>query len=137
MANEKYYFLCEYFNSQMLIYAIKSSVTNWHYFEEEDSVISVHISLPAELRSQIVMLTKLEKVAVDLDADQVVNYVADGKFVFKGKELKSCEFFKSIYVFLFIFYSINQTASWLAYKLINPIRPEKKFQNHPKIWYLQ
>lgn len=92
MANAKYSFLCEFFNKRMYIYAIKSSATNWHYFEEEDSMIKVHRSLPAGLKSQIVQLKKLQELSVDLHSDQVVNYVTDGKFVFKGKELKTCKF---------------------------------------------
>lgn len=97
----KYYFLCELFNKQILIYAIKSSLTNWHYFEEEDSKISVHVSLPANLGSQIIWLKKPQEVSVDLDSDQIVNYVTDGKFVFKGKELKTCKFALSKFKILF------------------------------------
>ncbi len=76
----------------MFIYAIKSSVTDWHYFEEKDSIINVHLSLPAHLGSQIVTLKKLQEVPVDLNSDQVKNYVTDGKFVFNGRELKTCKF---------------------------------------------
>lgn len=89
----KYYFLCEFFNKRKFVYAIRSNLTDWHYFEEEDS-INVHISLPADLWNQIVLLEKLQEVLVDLDSDQIVNYVTDEKFVFKGKELKTCKFSK-------------------------------------------
>lgn len=63
----KYYFLCEVFNKQTYIYAIKSNSTDWHYFEEEDSNMNVHTSLPADLGNQTVMINEIHEVSVGLD----------------------------------------------------------------------
>lgn len=92
MSQGKYYFLCEFSNRKMFIYAIKSMETHWHYFEEEDSIFKAHTSLPADLVNQIAISEKLQEVLIDLDSNQIVNYITDGKFVFKGKELRTCKF---------------------------------------------
>lgn len=62
----KYYFLCEFFNKRMFLYGIKSSLTNWHYFEDKDCLSNSHVSLPTDLWNQIILLKKLQEVAVDL-----------------------------------------------------------------------
>lgn len=137
MGEVKYFFLCEFSNKQIFVYAIKSSATDWHYFEEKDSVIKEHFSLPPDLKSRIFLLDKLLEVRVDLDCDQLENYLTDGKFVFKGKELRTCKFSLSQFVFPSIYYYFNpQIFSWLVKRLINIFQLEKKSQNQLTIWCL-
>ncbi|KAJ6649031.1 hypothetical protein Bhyg_04263 [Pseudolycoriella hygida] len=85
----QYFFLCECHNKREHVYAIRSSATDWHYFEEQDCLLNIHISLPAELGRQILSLKEIQEILVYLDPDQIVHYVANGKFIFKGKELKT------------------------------------------------
>lgn len=87
-----YYLLCELFNKRIFVYAIKSNLTSWHYFEEKDSIINVHSSLVAVIRNQIAFVEDIQEVSVDLNSYQIEKYVTDGNFVFKGKKLRTCEF---------------------------------------------
>lgn len=101
---ETVYFLCGNFNGENFIYAIKSRLSDWYYFDEQDSLFDVHVSLPQTLSDEISRLNKLKEIAWSLNGDQIATYVKDGKFVFKGKELKTCKKFCSqIANFRFIF----------------------------------
>lgn len=91
MSQRKFYFLCGNFDKINFIYAIKTENSVWHYFEEPDSVISVHNSLSANLEDKICRLNKVQSIGVNLTVDQQANYVRNEKFVFKGKELKTCK----------------------------------------------
>src|ERR1700744_1616428 len=89
---ETVYFLCGHFLKRNFIYAIKSDQSDWYYFKEIDSLFPAHVSLPPNLENQISQLNGLKPIAFTLDADQIVNYINNGKFVFKGEELKTCKF---------------------------------------------
>ncbi|KAJ6639423.1 hypothetical protein Bhyg_12167, partial [Pseudolycoriella hygida] len=67
-------FLCGNFNNICYLYAIKNDQSDWCHFAERDSDVDVHVSLPTSLKDQI---------------KQLHNYVNEGKFVFKGKELNT------------------------------------------------
>ncbi len=86
---ETVHFLCGNYLEMNFIYAIKN-LGDWHYFEEEDSLFDVHVSLPPNLVNKIgLLVNKVKPISLTLDADQLANYVQDDKFVFKGKELKT------------------------------------------------
>lgn len=87
--NKKMYFLCGYFKNMCFIYGVKDK-GEWHYFEEADSIIEKHGSLPAVLKDRIRDLHKVTTISIALDASQVANYMVDDKFVFNGKELATC-----------------------------------------------
>lgn len=82
-------FLCGYLKNLCFIYGVKDK-GEWHYFEEADSIIDVHGSLPADLQNRIKELRKVSTISVTLDASQAANYIFNDKFVFKGKELATC-----------------------------------------------
>lgn len=83
-------FLCGNYLDMNFIYAIKNDLSDWHYFEEEDSLLDVHVSLPPNLVNEIGQLVNTVKtISLTLNADELANYVQDEKFVFKGKELKT------------------------------------------------
>lgn len=84
-------FLCGSFYKIDFIYAIKNDLSDWYYFKEEDSLLDEHVSLPPNLINEISRLKKLTPIAVTLNPDQIVNYVNNGKFIFKGKELTTCK----------------------------------------------
>lgn len=86
-------FRCGNFENEQFVYAIKSQGNDWHYFEPQDSFIDAHNSLKADLSSRISLSKSLHSIAVKLMPDQLINYVSDGKFMFKGKELKTCKLY--------------------------------------------
>lgn len=112
---ELFYFLCGNFEKRNFIYAIKSNDSDWHYFEEADSLIEVHVSLPMNIGSQINKMTKITSIALTLNADQIDKYVNNGKFIFKGKELETCKSF-SINLMSFNTFSSNFYSSLLSYE---------------------
>lgn len=93
---QKFYFLCGNFERKHFIYAIKYAEHPWHYFEEQDSISSVHGSLPAILDSLIGTLDKVRTIQVPLDEQQTRIYYDNGKFIFKNRELKTCKYFYSL-----------------------------------------
>ncbi|KAJ6634109.1 hypothetical protein Bhyg_17618 [Pseudolycoriella hygida] len=83
-------FLCGNYENTNYVYAIRSDSSNWHYFEEGDASLDVHVSLPPNFLSQVSrLINKLKPITLTLNADQIFNYVKNGKFVFKGRELKT------------------------------------------------
>lgn len=84
-------FLCGNFRNTNFVYAIRSDLSDWYYFDEDDSYLHVHVSLPPNLANEICRLDKVKPISVNLNGDQIVDYVNDGIFVFKGKELKTCK----------------------------------------------
>lgn len=90
---ETVYFLCGNFNKICFVYAIKNDLSDWHYFAEVDSFVDVHDSLPIDLTDKISQLktNTVKPIALTLTSEQLLNYVNDGKFVFKGKELNTCK----------------------------------------------
>lgn len=94
---ETVHFLCGNYLQMNFIYAIKNNlISDWHYFEEEDSSLSVHVSLPPNLAEKISpLVNKTKPIALVLNAEQFANYVHDDKFVFKGKELKTGRLWKT------------------------------------------
>lgn len=92
MSQKKYKLLCGKFENKNFVYAIKLD-KDWHYFEERDSSIDVHNSLMTSLNGRISLINKLQSIAITLSTDQLINYVSDGKFIFKGKELKTCKLY--------------------------------------------
>lgn len=99
-------FLCGSYKDTNFVYAIKSDSSDWLYFEEVDSLLDVHVSLPPNFLSKIGrLINKVRPITLALNADQIAdqiaNYVKNGKFVFNGKELKTCKFEKSVQFFVF------------------------------------
>lgn len=88
---ESFYFLCGNFDKNNFIYAIKNDLNDWHYFEEQDTLFDVHVSLPRNLLNEISRLQKVKSIPMQLNAAQIADYMNDGKFVFKEKELKTCK----------------------------------------------
>ncbi|KAJ6647756.1 hypothetical protein Bhyg_02979 [Pseudolycoriella hygida] len=84
-------FLCGNFNNICYLYAIKNDQSDWRYFAERDSDVDVHFSLPTSLKDQISRLktNTVKSIALTLTEEQLHNYVNEGKFVFKGKELNT------------------------------------------------
>lgn len=46
---ETVYFLCSSSKKYNFVLAIKNDESDWHYFEEEDSFLEAHVSLPSDL----------------------------------------------------------------------------------------
>lgn len=90
---ETFHFLCGKFGGLHFIYGIKNVIEPWHYFEEQDSLISAHESLPALLDTVIGTLDKVRTIKVPLFEHQWSDYYRNKKFIFKDKELKTCEYF--------------------------------------------
>lgn len=88
---ETVYFLCSSSEKNNFVLAIKNDESDWHYFEEEDSFLDAHGSLPSDLIVKISQLKTAKPIPLSLNAEQLCNYVTDSKFVFKGKELKTCK----------------------------------------------
>lgn len=88
---QKFQFLCGYFEQIRFVYAIKDSEHPWHYFDESESLLSKHISLPEGLRHQIGLLNGIKTLQVLLDDTQTSNYFVNGKFLFNGKPLGTCK----------------------------------------------
>ena len=59
MSQSKFFFLCGNFERRNFIYAVKSKQSDWYYFEEEDSIIDEHRSLPVHLETKINLLKML------------------------------------------------------------------------------
>ena len=59
MSQSKLFFLCGNFERRNFIYAVKSKQSDWYYFEEEDSIIDEHRSLPEDLETKISLLKML------------------------------------------------------------------------------
>lgn len=91
---QTFLFLCGNFERINFIYATKFNEHPWHYFEEVDSISSVHDSLPAVLDTVISKLDKVRTIKVPLDEEQAKNYYGNFKFIFKGKELETCKSLK-------------------------------------------
>lgn len=83
----QYHILCGNFDEINFVYAIKSDESDWNYFDEKDCVIDSH-SFGIHLENRI-SLNKISPVA--LDSGYLSNYILNGKFSFKGKELKTCK----------------------------------------------
>lgn len=106
---QKFQFLCGHFEKTNFIYAIKFEKHSWHYFEKIHSTSAVHDSLPAILDSLIGTLKKMRTIEVPLDEIQSRNYYVNEKFVFKGKELKTCKYFHVISLLFTYIYNVFQT----------------------------
>lgn len=103
-------FLCSNYENINFVYAIRSGSSDWYYFEEGDSTLDVHVSLPPDSANQISRLVnRLKPVTFALNADQIANYVRNGKFVFKGKELKTCKLCLKNRTSVFLFSILNCT----------------------------
>lgn len=89
---QKYEFLCGRFSKQYFIYGIKFGDHPWHYFDDQDSVRSEHLSLPKSIDTAIRRMNAdtVGTVTLLLDNIQAGLYFKDGKFVFKDKDLKTC-----------------------------------------------
>lgn len=85
--------LCGNFDNKNFIYAIKSNESEWHYFDEQDSSIDKHNSLMTSLNFRISLLDKIQTIAITLSPGQLINYVQEAKFVFNGKELRTCRLY--------------------------------------------
>lgn len=88
----RYYFLCAKLDNIDFVYAIKSSDSDWHYFEEVDSVIDSHASIRINLEDEMrhIQPNKRHSIAITLNSDHLMTYVHNGKFIFNGNELKTC-----------------------------------------------
>ncbi len=111
---ETFDFLCDNYENINFVYAIRSDSSDWHYFEEGDSSLDAHVSLRPSFLSQIsLLINKVKPITLILNADQILNYVKNGKFVFKGKELKTCKLSllnkTTVFRFLFKFFPIRHT----------------------------
>lgn len=91
--HQKFEFLCGTFNKQVFIYGLKFGDHPWHYFDDLDCIRSEHSSLPRSIDIAIRRMSAatVGTVTLDLDNMQAGLYFQDGKFVFKNKELKTCE----------------------------------------------
>lgn len=74
------------------ILLIKFDQHQWHYFEEEDSIISQHQSLPRGLEHLIESSKEMRTIELILNEEQVKNYYRNGNFVFKNIKLKTCKY---------------------------------------------
>lgn len=92
---QKFYFLCGNFAKINFIYAIKNAGEPWRYFEEQDSLSSVHGFLSRVLDALIstMLINKIKTVEVPLDEHQWMNYYDNEKFIYKTRELKTCAYF--------------------------------------------
>lgn len=88
----RYNFLCANFDGTNFIYAVKSSDSDWYYFEEDDSVIDSHTSIRIHLEDQMrhIQPDVRHDIAITLNSDHLKTYVHNGKFIFNGIELKKC-----------------------------------------------
>lgn len=91
MSENEFTFLCGNFDRKNFVYAIKSKESEWYYFEEKYSIIDAHKPLMTNLEDKISVLNKIQSIVIALSSDQVINYFNDGKFIFKGKELRTCK----------------------------------------------
>ncbi len=88
---ETVYFLCGNYNNENYVYAIKKDESDWYYFEEKHSLLDSHIFLPSSLKDKISHLKTVTTVTISLNAEQLLHYVNEGKFVFMGRELATCK----------------------------------------------
>ncbi len=86
---QKFSFLCGNADNIKYIFGVKFGAHPWHYFEEIDSILSEHGSLPSELDDLVGSLKQNRSIDVELNEDQAQNYFKNEKFVFKNIELKT------------------------------------------------
>lgn len=90
--SQKCFFLCGNFQNMSFIYGVKVEKGDFYYFDEVDSIIGAHGSLPADLENRIRQLQNntLKPISISLDTNQLANYMNNDRFIFKGKELMTC-----------------------------------------------
>lgn len=88
---EQIYFLCGNFENICYVYAIKNDQSDWHYFEEKDSLLDSHVFLPPDLSDKIRQFKAVKSIKLSLSAEQLEHYVNEGKFVFNGEVLSTCK----------------------------------------------
>lgn len=73
----------------------QSVQSSFYYFDELDSIIDAHTTLPADLR--YVITSKIQTIEITLTDQQTQNNCKNGKFVFKNNELKTCKYTDRIF----------------------------------------
>lgn len=86
---KKLQFLCGNDGKKLFVYGVRCPMGPFYYFDKLDSILSAHVTLPAELGS--IVTSRKKVIEVELNEEQLKNYWKNEKFVFKNKALKTCK----------------------------------------------
>lgn len=74
MSEKRLLFLCGRFERMNFIYGVKLCEGDWYYFEDEDTIIDAHGSLPADLENGITQLSSgVHPIPITLDNNHLTN----------------------------------------------------------------